>query len=196
VEERPLDDSDSDLVERARCGDVAAYEAIVRRYQDVAFRVSYSILGSAEEAEDAAQEGFVRAYRALHRFRPGAPLRPWLLTIVANAARTHRTAAAHRPALVLDWSALDAQADPAPAPEAAALSRELQGELLAAVESLREDDRRVIVSRYFLGLSEAETAAVLGCARGTVKSRLSRALGRLRQQMESNADVANRTFNG
>jgi RNA polymerase sigma factor (sigma-70 family) len=196
VEDYPLDDSDSGLVERARSGDVAAYEAIVRRYQDVAFRVAYTIVGSAEEAEDAAQEGFIRAYRAIHRFRPGAPLRPWLLTIIANAARTRRTAAARRPALVPDWSSIDAQADPAPAPEAAALSRELQREILTAVESLREDDRRVIASRYFLGLSESETAAVLGCARGTVKSRQSRALGRLRQQMQSNATVANRTSDG
>jgi RNA polymerase sigma-70 factor (ECF subfamily) len=162
----------------------------------VAFRVAYTIVGSPEEAEDATQEGFVRAYRALHRFRAGSPLRPWLLTIVANAARTHRTAAARRPALVLDWSAVDAQADPAPAPETAALSRELHRELLTALESLRVDDRRVIVSRYFLGLTETETAAVLGCARGTVKSRLSRSLRRLRQQMQSSATVANRTSDG
>lgn len=192
MEVRPLDDSDSGLVERARSGDVAAYEAIVRRYQDVAFRVAYTIVGSAEDAEDATQEGFVRAYRAIHRFRAGAPLRPWLLTIIANAARTHRTAAARRPTLVLDWSAVDALADSAPAAEEAILSRELQHELLAAVDTLREDDRRVIVSRYFLGLSESETAVVLGCAQGTVKSRLSRSLGRLRHQLQSSAAVANR----
>jgi RNA polymerase sigma factor (sigma-70 family) len=193
VEVRPLDDSDSGLVERARSGDVAAYEAIVRRYQAVAFRVAYTIVGSAEDAEDATQEGFVRAYRAIHRFRAGAPLRPWLLTIITNAARSHRTAAVRRPALELDWSAVVARADSAPAPEAAALSREQQRELLAAVDALRDDDRQVIISRYFLGLSETETAAVLGCAQGTVKSRLSRSLSRLRQQWQSSATTANRT---
>jgi RNA polymerase sigma-70 factor (ECF subfamily) len=172
---------------------VAAYEAIVRRYQDVAYRVAYTIIGSAEDAEDATQEGFVRAYRSIHRFRAGSPLRPWLLTVIANAARSHRTAAARRPALVLDWSAVDVQADSAPAPEAAAISRELQQELLAAVANMREDDRRVIVYRYFLGLSESETATLLGCAQGTVKSRMSRSLGRLRQQLQSNAAVANWT---
>jgi RNA polymerase sigma-70 factor (ECF subfamily) len=164
----------------------------VRRYQDVAFRVAYSIVGSAEEAEDVTQEGFVRAYRSIHTFRAGAPLRPWLLTIVANAARNHRTAAKCRPTLVLDWSTVTTRPDPAPAPEATALSREQQRELLAAVDALRDDDRRVIVSRYFLDLSESETAAVLGCPRGTVKSRLSRALGRLRQQLQSHATVENR----
>ena len=190
VEDRPLDDTDSGLVERARNGDVAAYEAVVRRYQDVAFRVAYAIVGSAEEAEDAAQEGFVRAYRSLDGFRTGAPLRPWLLTIVANAARTRRTAAARHPVFLLDRTAADAREDPAPSPEAVALSGELRRELLAAVNALREEDRRVIVFRYFLGLSEAETAAVLGCAHGTVKSRQSRALSRLRQKFRASAGTA------
>jgi RNA polymerase sigma-70 factor (ECF subfamily) len=76
VEDRPLDDTESRLVERARRGDIRAYEELVRRYQDVAFRLAYTILGSAEEAEDAAQEGFVRAYHALDRFHSGATLRP------------------------------------------------------------------------------------------------------------------------
>ena len=189
VEDHPLDDTDAGLVERTRRGDVAAYEAIVRRYQDVAFRVAYAIVGSVEGAEEAVQEGFVRAYGAMHRFRAGAPLRPWLLTIVANVARTQRTAAARRPTLALDTSCVQLHADPAPSPEAAALSAELQRELIAAVNTLREEDRRVIVFRYFLELSEAETAAVLGCAQGTVKSRQSRALARLRQQWVPRMDA-------
>jgi len=182
VEGRPLDDTESGLVERARRGDVRAYEELVRRYQDVAFRLAYTILGSAEEAEDAAQEGFVRAYHALDRFRRGAPLRPWLLTIVANAARTRRATAARHPTLTLQTAAT-ASDDSAQSPEAVALIAEQRRELLGAVNSLRDDDQRVIAYRYFLDLSEAEMATVLGCARGTVKSRLSRALGRLRQQL-------------
>lgn len=185
MEGRPLHDTESELVERARGGDTHAYEALVRRFQDVAFRVAYTLLGSAEEAEDAAQEGFVRAYHALAhgRFREGAPFRPWLLTIVANAARTRRTAAARRPTLTLIAAAAHPSDDPARSPEAVALLAEQRRELLDAVNALRDDDQRVIVYRYFLDLSEAETADLLGCARGTVKSRLSRALGRLRQQL-------------
>ncbi len=153
----------------------------MRRYQEIAFRVAYVIVGSAADAEDAAQEGFVRAYRALDRFRRGAPVRPWLLTIVANAARSRRTAVARRPALTLDAAMAFPSDDSAQSPEAAALVSERRRELLTAVNALRDDDQRVIVYRYFLDLSEAETADLLGCARGTVKSRLSRALGRLRQ---------------
>jgi RNA polymerase sigma factor (sigma-70 family) len=189
VEGRPLDDTDSGLVERARRGDVRAYEELVRRYQDVAFRLAYTILGSAEEAEDAAQEGFVRAYHALDRFRRGAPLRPWLLTIIANAARSRRAAAARRPTLTLQAAATHPSDDSAQSPEAVALVAEQRRELLSAVNALRDDDQRLIAYRYFLDLSEAEMAAVLGCARGTVKSRLSRALGRLRQQLVPEAPV-------
>ena len=186
MEGRPLDDTESGLVERAQRGDVRAYEELVRRYQDVAFRLAYTILGSAEEAEDAAQEGFVRAYHALDRFRRGAPLRPWILTIVANAARTRRATAARHPTLTLG-AATHPSDDSAQSPEAVALIAEQRRELLGAVNALRIDDQRVIAYRYFLDLSEAEMAAVLGCARGTVKSRLSRALGRLRQQLVASA---------
>jgi RNA polymerase sigma factor (sigma-70 family) len=189
VEGRPLDDTDSGLVERARRGDVRAYEELVRRYQDVAFRLAYTILGSAEEAEDAAQEGFVRAYHALDRFRRGAPLRPWLLTIVANAARTRRATAARRPTVTLQAVAARPSDDSAQLPEAVALSTEQRRELLDAVSALRIDDQRVIAYRYFLELSEAEMAGILGCARGTVKSRLSRALDRLRQQLATGAQA-------
>jgi RNA polymerase sigma factor (sigma-70 family) len=186
VEGHPLDDTDSGLVERARRGDIRAYEELVRRYQDVAFRLAYTILGSAEEAEDAAQEGFVRAYHALGRFRRGAPVRPWLLTIVANAARTRRATSARRPTLTLQAVATAAD-DSARSPESVALVAEQRLELLNAVNALRDDDQRVIAYRYFLDLSEAEMAHLLGCARGTVKSRLSRALTRLRQQLVTGA---------
>lgn len=177
------EEPESALIERAQRGDVAAFEALVRRYQELAFRVAYLITGSAADAEEAAQDGFVRAYRALDRFRPGAPLRPWLLRIVGNAARNRRTAAARRPALALDEVAEGRLADPAASPESTALAAEARRELAAAIDALRPDDRDVIVCRYVLDLSEAETAEALGCARGTVKSRTSRALRRLRDRL-------------
>jgi hypothetical protein len=132
VEGRPLDDTESGVVERARRGDIRAYEELVRRYQDVAFRLAYTILGSAEEAEDAAQEGFVRAFHDLNRFRRGAPVRPWLLTIVANAARTRRASAARRPALALQGAESHPSDDSAQSPEVMALVAEQRRELLSA----------------------------------------------------------------
>lgn len=168
---------------------MAAYETLVRRYETLAFRVAYLVTGSAGDAEDAAQEGFVRAYYALPRFRRDAPFRPWLMRIVANAARNRRAASTRRPTVSLDLAADHVGGDPTAAPEASALLAEGRRELLGALNALREDDRTVIACRYLLDLSEAETAAALGCPRGTVKSRLSRALSRLRRQLRSTPGI-------
>ena len=156
-----------------------AYEELVRRYQDVAVRTAH-VIAPAADADDAAQEAFVKAWIALPRFRQGAPFRPWLLQIVANEARNRRRSAGRREGLAIRATVDRPSDDAAPSPEAAALAAERRMTLLAAVNALRDEDREIIGARYFLELSEAEAADVLGIPRGTVKSRLSRALGRLR----------------
>jgi RNA polymerase sigma factor (sigma-70 family) len=182
VVDRPLDETE--LVERARRGDLRAWETIVRTHQGIAFRTAYVLTASAADAEEAAQDGFVKAYRALGRFRRGAPFRPWLLRIVANEARNRRRSAARRERLSLRAAAEARPGDAVPSPEAALLSRESQGQLLAAMERLSDEHRDAIACRYFLDLSEDETAAALHIRRGTVKSRVSRALDRLREELE------------
>ena len=178
-----------ELAERAREGDTAAYERLVRMHQAVAFRAAYLVTGDAPEAEDATQEALIKAYRALDRFRPGAPFRPWLLAIVTNEAKNRRRSAGRRAKLKLQVTA-EGQVVSAPvSPEAAVVAAEQREELLAMVGGLSEDDRLVISYRYFLGLSEEETATTLGCARGTVKSRLSRAIARLRKAMHEEEDA-------
>ena len=181
VEGRPL--GESELVERARQGDVGAYERLVEAQQGIAFRTAYVIAGNAADAEEAAQDAFVKAFRALHRFRRGSPFRPWLLQIVANEARNRRRAAGRREQLVLRSADAIRTDGAAPSPEATALRAERRDELLAAVEALRDEERLTVACRFFLDLSEAETAAVLGVPTGTVKSRLSRALARLREMV-------------
>ncbi len=168
-------------------GDTRAYGALVEEHQNLAFRTAYLLTGSAAEAEDAVQEAFVKAYRALGRFRRGAPFRPWLLAIVANEARNRSRSAGRRERLALRAAEDPHSGGAVPSPEAALLEAERREELLAAVNALGEDDRLAIACRYFLGLSEEETAAALGCRRGTVKSRTSRALERLRARLEEPA---------
>jgi RNA polymerase sigma factor (sigma-70 family) len=172
---------DSELVERARRGDEGAYEELVRAHQGIAFRTAYVIAGNASDAEEAAQEAFVKAYRALGRFRRGSPFRPWLLRIAANEARNRRRSAGRRAALSLRAAADESSGDAAPSPEGVLLADEEHGRLLAAVNELREEERLVIACRFFLELSEEETAAALDVRLGTVKSRTSRALEHLRE---------------
>jgi RNA polymerase sigma-70 factor (ECF subfamily) len=181
VEDRPLDEAR--LVARAKRGDTEAFAEIVQRHQAIAFRTAWLIAGSAADAEEAAQDGFVKAFRALRRFKRGRPFRPWLLAIVANEARNRRASAGRRERLAMRAAEERRPGGAVPSPEAAHLDSERRSELLEAVERLPEADRIAIACRYFLDLSEAEMAAALGCARGTVKSRLSRALERLRDEL-------------
>jgi RNA polymerase sigma-70 factor (ECF subfamily) len=159
----------------------------VRRYQDVALRTAYLVAPEADAA-DAVQDAFVKAYAALPRFRDGAPLKPWLLRIVANEGRNRRRSAVRRAGLAARaagagvgaaWQGSAAGAI-VESPESAVLAAEVRSTLLAALGRLRDEDREVIGARYLLELSEAETADTLGLRPGTVKSRTSRALGRLR----------------
>jgi RNA polymerase sigma factor (sigma-70 family) len=182
VEGRPP--QESALVERARKGDEIAYQSLVRMHQGIAFRTAYLITGSAAEAEDAAQAGFIKAWQALGRFRHGAPFRPWVLQIVSNEARNRRRSAGRRDALALRVQHEVPSGDAAPSPEAATIAADERERLLAAVNRLREDDREVLACRYFLELSEEETAAALAIRRGTVKSRTSRALARLKEVLD------------
>ena len=164
---------------RARRGDEAAYGDLVATHQELAYRVAYLVLGDAAEAQDAAQEAFVKAYRAIDRFREGFPFRPWLLRIVTNTARNRSRAAGRRRGLQLRAEVATPHEGTAPSAEDSVLQRERRETLLAAINALSPDDRLVIGARYFLDLSEAETATLAGVAPGTVKSRLSRARARL-----------------
>jgi RNA polymerase sigma factor (sigma-70 family) len=176
---RPLDETE--LIRRAQRGDTHAYEELVHAYQGIAFRTAYLIARNAADAEEAAQDGFVKAWRALGRFREGAPFRPWLLHIVANEARNRRRSAGRRTGLALRAATSEPSGGAAPSPEATLLSGEQRTSLLAALDELPEEQRAVVSLRYFLDLSEAEVAETLGIPQGTVKSRTARALERLRE---------------
>jgi RNA polymerase sigma factor (sigma-70 family) len=181
VEGRPLEDAE--LARRAREGDDDAYGDLVKRHGAIAFRVAWLVTRDRGEAEDAAQEAFVKAYYALDRFRPDLPFRPWLLRIVANEARNRARSSRRRHGLTLRAAAVSDR-DAAPSPETAALASEDREVLVAALNRLEPRDREVIGYRFLMGLSEAETAAVLDVRVGTAKSRLSRAMGRLRAVLQ------------
>ncbi|MGA4840053.1 RNA polymerase sigma factor [Streptomyces sp. G45] len=169
------------VIARVRAGEPEAYAELVRAFTGVALRAA-AALGAGADAEDVVQQSFFKAYRALGRFQDGAAFRPWLLAIVANETRNTVRSAARRRSVV-GREALFAEAEPlipeSADPAVAALDRERRTVLLSALDRLSEPHRLVVTYRYLLDMDEAETAQALGWPRGTVKSRLSRALRKL-----------------
>lgn len=174
--------TDANLVQQAALGQDGAWEAIVRTHGQAVFRLAFLLLSDAAEAEDVAQDVFVRAFRSLDRFDRSRPLRPWLMRIAMNLARNRRRSVARYLAAVERWLRLEGggQRFTSHAPSSLGLSADEARDLRRAVDRLVEADREVVYLRYFVGLGEAEAAAALGVPVGTAKSRLSRALVRLR----------------
>lgn len=166
------------LVRHAANGDAAAWEPLVLAHQEAVFRLSYLLLGDPDDAEDIAQETFLRAWNHLKRFDPTRPLRPWLLSIASNLASNRRRSAG-RYVSALTRAFRNEPASSTSIEEKSARRMEAS-ELWKAVQNLSMPDQQIIYLRFFLELSVAETAQTLDVPDGTVKSRLSRALERLR----------------
>jgi RNA polymerase sigma-70 factor (ECF subfamily) len=174
---------EAEAVARARTGDLDAYEALVARHTVLAHRTAV-LLGAGDDADDVVQEAFVKAFQRLRLFRGDAPFRPWLLAIVANQTRNLHRSRRRRDGLVLRAAAREQRPDAGPdLPAEAAVAAERRAVLLDALRELGDRDREVVVCRYLLELSEAETAQTLGWPLGTVKSRTARALAKLRTRL-------------
>jgi RNA polymerase sigma-70 factor (ECF subfamily) len=173
------------LIASASRGDVGAFEALIRRYQDDAFRAAYLVLRDAAEAEDATQEAMVKAHNAIGRFREGSTFRPWLLKIVVNQSLTQLRRRKRRAELA---EAAGRAASPAfESLDETVISRERAAAIWDALQSLKDHERVAVYLRYFLALPERELAEYLGVAPGTVKSRLHRGLAHLREALASRA---------
>ena len=170
--------SESTLVQRARRGDEAAWESLVRIHQEPAFRLAFLLLGDSDQAEDVTQDAFLRAYRSLNRYDSSHPFRPWPLSITANLSRNQLRAVSRYLAALRRFSSGGSVENNGVEARA---SQNLQAQQLwQAVRQLSHDDQQIIYLRYFLDLPVVETADALEIAEGTVKSRLHRALNRLR----------------
>lgn len=164
------------VVKRARQGEEAAWSELVALHQQGVFRMAYLKLADEEEAEEVAQETFVRAFQKIDKFDDERELRPWLLTICVNLCRNRRRSLGRYLAVIRRWSRERG-------PEAAK-SNERSGVedaqlLWSMIRRLRSQEQDIIYYRFFMDLSVAETAEVMGVAPGTVKSRQHRAVRRL-----------------
>ena len=187
MEGRPLDERE--LIASAQNGDTRAFEELVREHQSMAIRVAYLVVRDSPEAEDVTQDAFVKVFRSLESFQTGADFRPWLLRIVRNEALNRARGTRRRRQLALRASNDPVSGDAAPSPETQVITRELSGQLLRLIDELPERYRIVVVHRHLLDLSEQETAEILGLPKGTVKSRNSRALERLRGRLSNEFGV-------
>lgn len=174
-------EQEQELIRRAQRGDVAAYDALVRAYETLAFRAAYLITRQEQEAADAAQDAFVRAYRALDSFRLGEPFRPWLMRIVTNQALNRIEAMKRRAKMTERYVQAVNESDETPNAQRVLEVREQNEKLMLAVQRLKPDEQALITLRYFLELPEAEVAQTLHVPQGTVKSRLHRTLVKLRE---------------
>lgn len=174
------------LVRAAQSGDTDAFGQIVRHYQRAVYRVAYGLTRNASDADDLAQETFVRAWQAIGRFRAGEPLYPWLARIAMNQAMSLFRRRKRRPETPLEplleagrqWGG---GADPA----GEVSDRDHAAHLEAALAELSPEHQSVLVLRAVEGLSYDEIAGVLGVPAGTVMSRLSRARAELRARLKS-----------
>ncbi len=171
------------LVSRAARGDEAAWEQLLRAHQEPIFRYAYLILGDPDDADDIAQEAFIRAFRSLDTFDLRRPLRPWLFRIVSNQASNRKRSLGRYWGAVKRFAMQETGLNKADFP-GAALNVE-QSLLWSAIQELYPSDRKVIYLRFFMQLSVEETAQALGVAQGTVKSRSHRALQRLKKRIET-----------
>jgi RNA polymerase sigma-70 factor, ECF subfamily len=175
------DDSDQQLVERVQAGDKAAFDLLVRKYQHRVLKLVSRFVPDAAEAEDVAQEAFIKAYRALASFRGDGAFYTWLYRIAINTAKNALVSNRRRP---VDFD-LDLQ-DPeqydrharlkdGDTPEGVLLTEEIRNVVERAMEQLPEDLRTAIVLRELEGLSYEEIAEAMDCPVGTVRSRIFRA---------------------
>ena len=173
-------EADQKLVQRAQRGDLRAFDLLVLKYQGRISALVSRYLSDSGDVEDVTQEAFIKAYRALERFRGDSAFYTWLYRIAANAAKNHLVAKGRRPRS--DASIDDAEAfdefglnSYSGSPEAIAMGDELVGVVDAAMHALPEELRAALTLRELEGLSYDDIAEVLGCPVGTVRSRIFRA---------------------
>jgi RNA polymerase sigma-70 factor (ECF subfamily) len=176
------------LVQRALAGDREAFAGLVRAYQGPVYNLAYRMLGSPAEAEEAAQETFVRVYQRLATYDPQQKLSSWVLAIASHYC-IDRLRRRRLVSLPLDEAPAQEAAEPAEAPELALLAQEREREIQTLLAGLPEAYRLVLVLRYWQDLSYEEMARLLGTSESAVKARLHRAREMMAQHLAKRQEV-------
>ena len=183
-------DSDRELVERVQRGERKAFDLLVLKYQHRIAKLIARYVRDPSEVLDVAQEAFIKAYRAIPRFRGDSAFYTWMYRIAINTAKNHLAAQARRPrdsgVDVTDAEQFDSATDlrDTATPEGLALTEEIQQTVVAAIEALPEDLKVAISLRELEGLSYEDIAQVMECPIGTVRSRIFRAREAISARLE------------
>lgn len=185
---------DEVLVQKTKNGDLDAFDELVRRYEGKIYGMAYRFVGNHADANDLAQDTFIRVYQALAGFRGDAAFSTWLYRIAANICRDELRKRQRRRSVSMD-EMIDASpanvptADGSYSPEETVQRRELQRQVQFCLNELSDDHRLVLIMREIQGLSYEEIASALQCSMGTVKSRISRARSALKEKMSEQGEL-------
>ncbi|MBN2452440.1 MAG: sigma-70 family RNA polymerase sigma factor [Lentisphaeria bacterium] len=171
--------AECEAIRRTLAGELQAFALITDRYQGAVYRCAYAVTRDHEDADDATQEAFLRLYRNLSQFDPRRPLKPYLMTIAVNCARSRLRQRRSNPAAGVTDEVLAQIPDPAPAPAGTFLQHERRREIRRLLGDLPAMLRDVCILFYLDGLSCRETAGALNTSEGAVKTALHRARVRL-----------------
>lgn len=179
-----MSDHDAVLIARARKGDADAYRECVERHQDRVYGIAYQMVGNAQDAQDIAQEVFVRVHRSLKLYRAASRFTTWLYRLTINLAIDYQRAQArHRATSIDESNEAQSMADTRPTPDAAAERGELRGAIHKVSETLTATQRSVFVLRDLQGFSTEEIAAILKCRQSTVRVHLANARAAVRDAL-------------
>ena len=168
------------LLQRAITGDISAFEQIVLRHERLVLTLAWRLLGSMEDAQDAAQEVFLRAFRFLHRFDSRRRFEPWLIRMTVNVCRDIGRKKQQYPTVAFDFERLRAGGDP----HSELSSEEQRQSLYAALAELPQKEKSAVVLRDIEGFSTAEVAEILGSSEATVRSQISTARIKIRKAIQ------------
>ena len=168
--------NDAEAVQLCQDGSLDAFRHVVERYQDVLYGTAYLMTSNGAIAEECVQESFLSAWRGIGGFRSGSPLKPWLVRILVNTVLDLRRRR-NLPTEYIEGTDLSGESD---------LAKQVSDReaIRQALAVLPEEQRQVVMLKYFTGMTTSETAEALGCAEGTVKSRLHRALQHMKVELE------------
>jgi len=185
-------DKDDELIKLSLAGDIEAFEALVEKYQQKIYNLSYRYMGTEQDAYDMAQETLIKAFRSLGTFKGDSSLGTWLYRITTNVCldelrkrkRTLHIVSLDEPLATTDGDEIDRDIpDPSPTADILYEQRQMEAYLQSVIATLKPEHKSVIILRDVMGLTYEEVAEALECSIGTVKSRLNRGREVLRKKI-------------